>query len=487
MVFGKTGRFFYFFISLCSVLLFSCPAFAQTSFQYTVYTQSQGLASGTITQIEKDNTGFIWLLSEMGLTRFDGYHFKTFKHDPDDTTSISSPGVLEMKVHKSGKILFRTVNGISSYNSSTGTFRNLIRVVRFDAIREFFCNDWGFWVTTNYELIHINAGNEAVTTYPFPANIEPVGAGNKIDPVNSFWFNKKDSIINFNTATKKMSYATFQYQGAHDNNRLLAFPVYYTDSSGAFYCCRNDGIFKFNPQKQLFEQTVKSLLPYENENRYNGNSRSGSYFFSKLFYNTFSVINISTGIEKVVTLKSKRLTPDSKTLIAINNIYRAADGSFWVTTASDGVFHYSTGLVLIEQLLHDEKVANSLPGNNITKMLIDGNILWMSLPGTGLVKYERYQSAFESYQPTKGKNTSLRFESYKNVRAICETKDNKVLIGTFDVMYEFNKLTKEVKPFLPAADTKGSLQHIGASSIITDRRRKYLDIGLVLPGDLYYQ
>ena len=482
MLIEKTRSFFcYFFITLCSALSFTCTSFAQADFQYTVYSQSQGLASGTITQIEKDSTGFIWLLSEMGLTRFDGYNFKTFKHNPDDTNSISSPEVLEMKVNKSGKILFRTGKGISVYNASTGTFKNLIRVARFDEIREFFCNDWGFWITTNYELKHINAINEAITTYQFPVKIERVGPSNKIDPANSFWFTRKDSIFNFNTATKKLAYASVQYPGAFDNSRLLAFPVFYTDSSGASYCCRNDGIFKFNPQKQLFEQTVKSLLPYENENRYNGNSRSGSYFFSKLFYNTFSVINIITGIEKLVTIKSRRLIADLKTPISINNIYLAADGSFWVTTASDGVFHYSPDMVMMEQLLYDEKTANSLPGNNITKMFIDGNILWMSLPGTGLVKYERYKSAFENYQPTKGKNTSLRFESYKNIRAFCETKDSKVLIGTFDVMYEFNTLTKEVKPFLPTADTKGSLQHIGASSIIKDLE------GNTWISDWYYQ
>ncbi len=481
MVLGQTLRFIYYFFLLFIAFLFYDSASAQSNFQYTVYTQSDGLASGNIMQIEKDSTGFIWLLSEMGVTRFDGYNFKTFKHNPDDTTSISSPGILEMKVHKSGKICFRTANGISSYNASTGTFKTLLRVVKFDEIREFFCNDEGFWITTKYELIYINPGTDAVSSYAFPVNIAPVGISNKIDPVHSFWFNKKDSIINFNTVTKKMSYAPVQYLGAHNDSRLLAFPIYYTDSAGAIYCCRNDGIFKFNTQKQLFEQRVKSILPYKNENRYNGNSLSGPYFFSKLFYNTFSVINVISGKEKVITLKSIRLAPDAKTPIAINDIYRAADGSFWVATASDGVFHYSSDLVFMEQLLHDDKLANSLPGNKVSKMLIDGNILWMSLPGTGLVKYEQFQSAIQSYQPPKGKNTSLRFESYKNVRTICEIGENKVLIGTFDETYEFNKLTKELKTFVSPADVNGILRQIGASSIITDASKN------IWISDWYYQ
>lgn len=468
MVIGITGRFFYVFITLCIGLQFSYQTIAQTSDQYTVYTQRQGLASGTITQIEKDSTGFIWLLSEMGLTRFDGYHFKTFKHDPDDSTSISYPGVLEMKVHKNGKILFRTGKGISSYNASNGSFRNLMRVARYDDIREFFCNDWGFWITTYNELVHINAGNEAVTSYPFSKNIEPVSAGNKIDPVRSFWFNKKDSIISFNTVTKKLLYTPVQYLGARDEKRMAVYANFYRAPSGNFYFARNDGIFKFDMQQQLFEQTMKIKLPKDVVEQPTSNPRYGPYYISKQFYNTFSVINIETGKEKQVTLKSKRANTGAKIQIAMNQVYRAADGSFWIATASDGVFHYSPDLVLLEQLLHDENAAISLPGNKIAKMLIDGQILWMSLPGIGLVKYERYLPAFKSYQPPKGENTSRRFENYRNVRAICETSDNKVLIGTFDQIYAFDKVTQEVKPFLPSDDPKRSLQQIGASAIIVD-------------------
>ena len=43
------------------------------------YSVENGLAHNSITDIIKDNDGFIWLSTKDGLSRFDGYNFKNFK------------------------------------------------------------------------------------------------------------------------------------------------------------------------------------------------------------------------------------------------------------------------------------------------------------------------------------------------------------------------------------------------------------------------
>src|SRR4051812_28352700 len=103
-----------------NLLLYS-SVFAQTNYHYTIYTPEDGLASGTLKGIGKDSTGFLWLLSENGLSRFDGYTFKTFRHNASDVNSISSSDIISMAVDKSGKILFRTINSICSYDPEKET------------------------------------------------------------------------------------------------------------------------------------------------------------------------------------------------------------------------------------------------------------------------------------------------------------------------------------------------------------------------------
>src|SRR5258705_13919862 len=43
---------------------------------------SQGLSQVRVSDIVQDDQGFIWFGTINGLNRYDGYHFKVFKHDP---------------------------------------------------------------------------------------------------------------------------------------------------------------------------------------------------------------------------------------------------------------------------------------------------------------------------------------------------------------------------------------------------------------------
>ena len=52
-------------------------------------TVSDGLTMGTITAFQKDKFGYIWIATAEGLHRFDGKHFRVFKHKDRDDNSLS--------------------------------------------------------------------------------------------------------------------------------------------------------------------------------------------------------------------------------------------------------------------------------------------------------------------------------------------------------------------------------------------------------------
>ena len=47
-----------------------------------------GLSQNKIFDIIQDTLGFIWIGTEDGLNRYDGYNFKVFKNIPGDSTSL---------------------------------------------------------------------------------------------------------------------------------------------------------------------------------------------------------------------------------------------------------------------------------------------------------------------------------------------------------------------------------------------------------------
>lgn len=61
---------------------------ATDKYQLKTYTTDNGLSNNFIHSIAEDKTGFLWIATWDGLSRFDGYDFKNYYHKPDDSTSI---------------------------------------------------------------------------------------------------------------------------------------------------------------------------------------------------------------------------------------------------------------------------------------------------------------------------------------------------------------------------------------------------------------
>jgi signal transduction histidine kinase/ligand-binding sensor domain-containing protein len=53
-----------------------------------LYTEKEGLPASRMTDLEVDRHGFIWVGTDNGMARFDGYEFKRFYFDPNDTATF---------------------------------------------------------------------------------------------------------------------------------------------------------------------------------------------------------------------------------------------------------------------------------------------------------------------------------------------------------------------------------------------------------------
>ena len=63
-------------------------AYTQEEFAVTWYTTRDGLPHNDVRSIAQDSTGFLWIATWDGLSRYDGYEFRNYYHDPDDSTTI---------------------------------------------------------------------------------------------------------------------------------------------------------------------------------------------------------------------------------------------------------------------------------------------------------------------------------------------------------------------------------------------------------------
>src|SRR5712672_1870607 len=65
------------------------PHKALTQYSASIWTQQQGLPQDTIRAIAQTSDGYLWLGTDEGLARFDGYEFAIFSRDHGDLPSNS--------------------------------------------------------------------------------------------------------------------------------------------------------------------------------------------------------------------------------------------------------------------------------------------------------------------------------------------------------------------------------------------------------------
>ncbi|MFL3015820.1 MAG: SpoIIE family protein phosphatase [Candidatus Neomarinimicrobiota bacterium] len=95
------------FISITLFLSF-CVA---SKLEFERFTIDDGLSQNTVYKVFQDSRGYIWLGTQGGLDRFNGYEFKHYEHESSDSTSIVSGWIRAINEDEDGLIWLGTLGG----------------------------------------------------------------------------------------------------------------------------------------------------------------------------------------------------------------------------------------------------------------------------------------------------------------------------------------------------------------------------------------
>ncbi|MBQ3420121.1 MAG: histidine kinase, partial [Romboutsia sp.] len=94
------------------------------NYNFKNLTVEDGLSQSTVETIYQDSKGYIWIGTNDGLDRYNGYEFKYYKHDKDDENSIANNYIVDIIEDKDGYIWVSTINGLSRINPENDNIKN---------------------------------------------------------------------------------------------------------------------------------------------------------------------------------------------------------------------------------------------------------------------------------------------------------------------------------------------------------------------------
>jgi signal transduction histidine kinase/ligand-binding sensor domain-containing protein len=90
------------------------------------YGVEDGISQLTVRALAQDDRGFVWLGTQDGLNRFDGYNFRVFRHDAGDPRSLVDNHVVALAASRDGSMWVGTqAGGLSHYLPESESFNNI--------------------------------------------------------------------------------------------------------------------------------------------------------------------------------------------------------------------------------------------------------------------------------------------------------------------------------------------------------------------------
>lgn len=116
-------RLYLLWLLLLPAILPSVGDVCAANYKLRHYTVEKGLASNTVRALLQDRTGYIWVATTDGLTRFAGTHTETFRHDPDDPYSIGSNEIWSLAEDSQGRLWAGSKGKVYIFDAATERFQ----------------------------------------------------------------------------------------------------------------------------------------------------------------------------------------------------------------------------------------------------------------------------------------------------------------------------------------------------------------------------
>lgn len=401
--------------------------------------KEDGLSHNFVLDIFQDKYGFIWIATKDGLNKYNASNFEIYRHNPEDTLSISDDLITSIAQDNYGTLWIGTKNGLNTYNYENNTFHRCFTGDHSDSklqdnfIRELYPDDQGIlWIETASGCLHkYDIRNGKLYKYRH----------RKPEMTNTYFYHKiyEDKKGNLWLGGRNMGIYKFRPETGHleeiladpndpDKKRERDVATYFTDSKGTFWISGVDGLYTYKEGKGIFNKLLKSSTYSVSEDS------SG-----RLWFGTGSGIFVYNRTSNTFTshIHSEN-NPNSLIADHVNKILIDKSGNVWAGT-TEGISIYSPTKNKFRHIYHISGNNNTPSSNYITSILQSENgKIWIGTAKNGLDCFDSHfikTSHLGEYEEKEHKLTSDK------ISVLYEDRDKDIWVGLwsgkgFNIIYQ---------------------------------------------------
>jgi len=254
---------------VCLLFLF-CQTLTAQQFNIQTFTTRDGLSHNDVRSIAIDSSGFLWLATWDGLSRYDGYSFKNYYHKTDDSLSLPYFSILNEAVDGGNNFWLITDDQlVVKYDRDNDNFTRIDEL--YDSLPEHYLNisvdESGYlWLINPDMLIRFDFREDRFDKYDIPD--QPLDTHgtllNSVPSVSTYGNNRiwlfYKNIFEFEKTSdnklilkKKYSVDSRNHIKNSDFTYLYWYRIYFSES-GKKWLFSNAGLFLLDEGTGVFNE-----------------------------------------------------------------------------------------------------------------------------------------------------------------------------------------------------------------------------------------
>lgn len=405
-----------------------------------------GLSQISVTALEQDDLGTMWIGTRDGLNRYNGYEVDVLRHHRADTNSLLGNNIRDLKVDTNNKLWVLSEKGISSINLKNDVLTNFPN----QNINCFFVGDRNIWVGTNAGLFYLDKKSlkyiAATQIFPYQIKINEIfedGEGNLLIGTSVQGLYRCDS-----KSGDIKDLLDVEVSCIHSGSDGL---IWLGTTELGVYCLKNDAVVaKFDKSTGLAHNVVRDITE----------DKQG-----RIWIGTFLGLSVLEPEKKAFTnYYQSDKKPYGLSHNSIYTLFRDQEGSIWIGSYFGGVNIYNNQTNIFRYFIAETDQNKSINYRVVGSMLEDDDKnLWIATEGGGVNFYDRKNNKFKYI--TKGDGDFNL--SHNNAKSLYLDKHKQLWIGThLGGLNVLDTKTGQIKKYLKDEDDIHSIPSNIISAII---------------------